>query len=349
MLAHESDLLEYEDIFAGSHVVEAKVDALVEESLAEIDRIQQMGGAMAAVESGYLKSELVSSHAARRARIEGGEEKIVGVNIYESTEPNPLTSDLDGAIMTVDPENEARVVAALHEWRDNRDEARASEALAALKKAAAGTENMMEATVECARAGVTTGEWSWALRDVFGEFRAPHRGLLGPGRGRRRTGQHARPGPREGHPDRRRPGRRPTAPAGRQAGPGRALQRGRADRRTGQGRRVRGGLPGHPADPRADHRRGARRGRALRGPVHPVRLARGAGPRRAAPSSARPGLRTSRSSRAASSQPTDATALIEAGVAAVFTPKDFGITEIIGRIVDEIRKANKLDPLEVPA
>lgn len=113
------------------------MDALVTESFAEIDRIQQMGGAMAAVESGYLKSELVSSHAQRRARIEGGEEKIVGVNIYETTEPNPLTSDLDGAIMTVDPANEARVVAALHEWRDNRDEASASEALAALKKAAA--------------------------------------------------------------------------------------------------------------------------------------------------------------------------------------------------------------------
>lgn len=129
------------------------MDELVADSLAEMDRIEQMGGAMAAVESGYLKSELVSSHAERRARIEAGDEKIIGVNVYETTEPNPLTADLDGAIMTVDPANEARVVAALHEWRDNRDEPRATEALAALKKAAAGTENLMEATVECARAG----------------------------------------------------------------------------------------------------------------------------------------------------------------------------------------------------
>ncbi len=103
MLAYESDLLEYDDIFEGSKVIEAKVDELVEAALAEIDRIQQMGGALAAVESGYLKSQLVASHAERRARIESGQDKIVGVNIFESTEPNPLTADLDTAIQTVDP------------------------------------------------------------------------------------------------------------------------------------------------------------------------------------------------------------------------------------------------------
>ncbi|NUS89149.1 MAG: protein meaA, partial [Streptomyces sp.] len=173
VLAHESDLLEYGDIFAGSHVIEAEVDALAEAALAEIDRIQEMGGAMAAVESGYLKARLVASHAERRARIEAGEEKIVGVNCYESTEPNPLTADLDTAIMTVDPSSEARVVRALVTWRDRREEGRAKDALAALKKAAAGSDNLMGPTLECARAGVTTGEWSWALRDVFGEFRAP--------------------------------------------------------------------------------------------------------------------------------------------------------------------------------
>ncbi|MEU3823191.1 methylmalonyl-CoA mutase family protein, partial [Streptomyces sp. NPDC030392] len=173
VLAHESDLLEYDDIFEGSHVIEAKVSALVEECLAEIARIEEMGGAMAAVESGYLKAQLVASHAERRARIEAGEEKIVGVNCFESTEPNPLTADLDTAIQTVDPANEARVVAALHEWRDNRDETRAQDALAALKATAAGDGNLFAATLECARAGVTTGEWAWALRDVFGEYRAP--------------------------------------------------------------------------------------------------------------------------------------------------------------------------------
>ncbi|MFD9822654.1 methylmalonyl-CoA mutase family protein, partial [Streptomyces violascens] len=178
VLAHESDLLEYEDIFAGSHVIEAKVDTLVEECLAEIDRIQEMGGALAAVESGYLKSQLVSSHAERRARIEAGDEKIVGVNCYQATEPSPLTADLDGAIMTVDPAVEARVVASLKNWRDTRyqppfNHPRPCKALEKLKEAAKGTGNLMEATLECVRSGVTTGEWSEALREVFGEFRAP--------------------------------------------------------------------------------------------------------------------------------------------------------------------------------
>lgn len=137
VLAHESDLLEYEDLFAYSHVVEAKVAELVGAATAEMAHIEELGGAMAAVESGYLKSRLVSSHAERRARIESGEEKIVGVNVYESTEPSPLTADLDTAIMTVDPAGEARVVAALREWRAARDERRARESLAALRSAAA--------------------------------------------------------------------------------------------------------------------------------------------------------------------------------------------------------------------
>src|SRR5438309_8434619 len=93
VLAHESDLLEYEDIFRGSHVIEAKVDEIAQAAAAEIERVQDMGGAIPAVESGYLKSQLVSSHAQRRARIESGEEKVVGVNCYEGTEPNPLTAD----------------------------------------------------------------------------------------------------------------------------------------------------------------------------------------------------------------------------------------------------------------
>ncbi|PLW74708.1 protein meaA, partial [Streptomyces sp. DJ] len=133
VLALESDLLEYEDIFAGSHVIEAKVDEIVREATAEMERVQEMGGAVPAVESGYLKSQLVSSHAERRARIESGEEKVVGVNCYEGTEPNPLTADLDTAIMTVDPANEARVVAALGAWREQRDDERAAKALERLR------------------------------------------------------------------------------------------------------------------------------------------------------------------------------------------------------------------------
>src|SRR5688572_6536222 len=110
VLAFESDLLEYDDIFDGSHVIEAKVAELIESARAEMDRIQAMGGAVAAVESGYMKSELVSSHAARRARIESGEEKVVGVNVYETTEPSPLTADLDAAIQAPDPAAEAAAI-----------------------------------------------------------------------------------------------------------------------------------------------------------------------------------------------------------------------------------------------
>ncbi|MFG2305075.1 protein meaA [Actinacidiphila glaucinigra] len=348
VLAHESDLLEYGDIFDGSHVVEAKVAELVERSLAEIGHIQEMGGAMAAVESGYLKSQLVSSHAERRARIESGEEKIIGVNCYEGTEPSPLTSDLDGAIMTVDPENEARVVTALHEWRDNRDEVRAQRSLEALKAAAAGTGNLMEATLECARAGVTTGEWSWALRDVFGEFRAPT-GVSG-------------------------------APVAVTAEPGtplaevrRKVARTAGELGTGKLRLLVGkpGLDGHSngAEQIAVRARDAGFEVVYQGirltpeqivsaavaeDVHCVGLSILSGSHAELVPDVLDRLR-----RAGVDDvpviaggiipPADAAKLVESGVAAVFTPKDFGITEIIGRIVDEIRRANKLDPLEVAA
>ena len=117
VLAFESDLLEYDDIFDGSPVIEAKVAELVEGARAEIDRVQAMGGAIAAVESGYMKQALVSAHAARRAAIESGEEKIVGVNIYETTEPSPLTADLDTAIMAADPEAEKTALASVEAWK----------------------------------------------------------------------------------------------------------------------------------------------------------------------------------------------------------------------------------------
>ena len=107
MLAFESDLLEYDDIFEGSHVVEAKVDQLCADARAEMARIEEMGGAVAAVESGYLKSALVASHAVRRARVESGEDIVVGVNRFTETEPNPLLADLDAAIQSVDPAVEA--------------------------------------------------------------------------------------------------------------------------------------------------------------------------------------------------------------------------------------------------
>lgn len=173
VLAFESDLLEYGDIFDGSHVIEAKVNELIEGAKAEIDRVQGMGGAIPAVESGYMKSALVSSHAARRAKIEAGEEIIVGVNKFETTEPSPLTANLDEAIMTADPKAEEAAIASLEAWKAQRDENAVAEALANLAATAKTDENLMQATLAAARAGATTGEWAATLREVFGEFRAP--------------------------------------------------------------------------------------------------------------------------------------------------------------------------------
>ncbi|MCZ4499814.1 MAG: methylmalonyl-CoA mutase [Marmoricola sp.] len=173
VLAFESDLLEYEDIFEGSHVIEAKVAQLVTDARAEMDRVQAMGGAVAAVESGYMKSELVSAHATRRARIENGTDIVVGVNKFETTAVSPLTADLDGAIQTADPEAERTAIDSLNSWKADRDQAAVDAALATLAAEAKTDKNLMAATLAAARAGATTGEWAGTLREVFGEFRAP--------------------------------------------------------------------------------------------------------------------------------------------------------------------------------
>ncbi|MGW1594585.1 protein meaA [Streptomyces sp. NPDC002343] len=353
VLAYESDLLEYDDIFEGSKVIEAKVDELVADARAEIDRIQEMGGALAAVESGYLKSRLVASHAERRARIESGEEKIVGVNIFEGTEPSPLTADLDTAIQTVDPAVEARVVEALRNWRDTRyqppfNHPRPCKALERLKEAAKGTENLMEATLECARAGVTTGEWAAALREVFGEYRAP-------------TGVSS-------------------APVAVAAEAGSALA-GVRDKVAATARELgvgklrflvgKPGLDGHSNGAEQIAVRARDAGfevvyqgirltpeqivdAALAEDVHAVGLSILSGSHAQLVPDVLRRLRVAGATDipviAGGIIPNgDAEQLRDAGVAAVFTPKDFDITGIIGRIVDEIRTANKLDPLEVPA
>ena len=173
VLALETDLLEYDDIFEGSVVVEAKVAQIAAAARAEMLRIEELGGAVAAVESGYLKSALVASHADRRRRVESGDEVIVGVNAFTSSEPSPLTANLDAAILRVDPAVEARAIVALDEWRSRRDPTAVANALARLSAVAESDANLMDASLECARVGVTTGEWAGALRGVFGEFRAP--------------------------------------------------------------------------------------------------------------------------------------------------------------------------------
>jgi len=172
VLAYETDLLEYPDIFEGSKVMEGLVDELVAGAREEMARVAELGGAVQAVD--YMKSALVESHRERWRRIESGELTVVGMNRYQSTEPSPLTADADGGILVVDPQVEAQQKAALERWRDARDEATADAALAELARIARDpAENIMPATVAAARAGVTTGEWAQTLRDVFGEYRAP--------------------------------------------------------------------------------------------------------------------------------------------------------------------------------
>ncbi|WP_460735687.1 protein meaA [Nocardioides ginkgobilobae] len=337
VLAFESDLLEYGDIFDGSHVIEAKVAELVAGAKAEIDRVQAMGGAIAAVE--YMKGELVSSHAARRARIEAGEEVIVGVNKFETTEPSPLTADLDGAIMVADPEAERTALASMEEWKAQRDEAAVEEALRALAEAAKGTENLMPATLAAVRAGATTGEWAGTLREVFGEFRAP-------------TGVSGAVGVVE---------------AGAELTEVRARVQQTGEELGGRLRLLVGkpGLDGHSngAEQVAVRARDAGFEVVYQGirltpqqivsaavaeDVHCVGLSILSGSHMELVPAVLDGLREA----GLDDVPvivggiipeSDGRRLVEQGVAAVYTPKDFGLTQIMGGIVDVIRKANGLD------
>ncbi|MBM3688590.1 MAG: protein meaA [Actinobacteria bacterium] len=173
VLADETDLLEYDDLFNGSHVIEAEVNRMVSEARAEIDRVMAMGGAVEAVESGYMKSQLVTSLAQRRSRLESGDDVVVGVNAYVTSEPNPLLADIDTAIQSVDARVEQEAVEAVRAWRAARDETAARVALDALRAQALEGCNLVAASIACARAGVTTGEWAGVLREALGEYRAP--------------------------------------------------------------------------------------------------------------------------------------------------------------------------------
>jgi (2R)-ethylmalonyl-CoA mutase len=344
VLAYESDLLEYGDLFNGSPVVEAKTAELLTGAEAEIAKVLQMGGVIAAVESGYLKAQLVASHAARRARIESGEDKVVGVNCFKTTEPNPLTADAGAAVQQVDSASEQTVFAQLEEWRTQRDETEVFAALDQLRADAAGDGvNLMTATLRCARAGVTTGEWSFALREVFGEYRAP-------------TGVSS-------------------APLDVAAGPGGELAAVReavaaTAEELGAGRlRLLVGKPGLDG-----HSNGAEQiavrardagfeviyqgirltpeqivAAAVAEDVHCVGLSILSG----AHAMLVPDVLRRLRRAGAPDIPVviggiipaaDAESLRAEGVAAVFTPRDFGITTIIGRVVDEIRVAHKLQP-----
>ena len=339
VLAFESDLLEYDDIFAGSHVIEAKVAELVEGARAEIERVQDMGGAIAAVESGYMKENLVSAHSARRARIESGEEVIVGVNRFETTEPSPLTADLDGAIMAADPAAEQSALDSVAAWKAGRDEDEVARALAALAAEARTDKNLMHATLAAARAGATTGEWAGALREVFGEFRAP-------------TGVSGAVG---------------VAEAGDDLMAVRERVRATGEELGGRLRVLVGkpGLDGHSNGAEQVAVRARDAGfeviyqgirltpeqivaAAVAEDVHVVGLSILSGSHMELVPDVLDGL----AAAGLADLPvivggiipgSDARALIERGVAAVYTPKDFGLTEIMGGFVDVIRRANGLD------
>jgi (2R)-ethylmalonyl-CoA mutase len=169
VLAFETDLLEYDDVFDGSRVVEAKTAELVEAARVELDEVLTLGGAFAAIEE--LKGRLVSSNTERTRRIETGEQVVVGVNAYTETAPSPLGGEEQ--ILKVDPAVQDEMVADVQAWRSGRDADAVARALDELRRAADGGENVMPATIDLAHAGGTTGEWAGALRDVFGEYRAP--------------------------------------------------------------------------------------------------------------------------------------------------------------------------------
>jgi len=172
ILAYETDLLEYGDIFDGSAEIARKVDELKAAAKQELGRIEAMGGAVKAVDTGYMKQQLVESNTARLEAIERGEQVVVGVNKYIETEPSPLAAAAE-AILTVSEAAERGQIEKLKAWRAARDNNAVKTALDALKRAANGNANIMPASIACAKAGVTTGEWGWTLREAFGEYRAP--------------------------------------------------------------------------------------------------------------------------------------------------------------------------------
>jgi (2R)-ethylmalonyl-CoA mutase len=340
VLAFESDLLEYDDIFDGSHVVAAKVAELVDSARQEIDRVQALGGAIAAVESGYMKEALVSSHAERRARIESGEENIVGVNIYETTEPSPLTADLDAAIMTADPEAEKSALASVEAWKAERDQAEVDEALARLAEDAKTEANLMTATLAAARAGATTGEWAGTLREVFGEFRAPTgvSGAVVAEAGAELTAVRQRV-KETGEELSGRPGGRLRLLVGKPGldGHSNGAEQVAVRARDAGFEVIYQGIRLTPEQIVAA---------AVAEDVHCVGLSILSGSHMELVPAVLEGLK-----EAGMDVPvivggiipdSDGRRLIEAGVAAVYTPKDFGLTEIMGGIVDVIRRANGL-------
>ncbi len=341
VLAYESDLLEYPDLFDGSRVVDDLTQSIMDGARTELERILELGGAVAAVESGYLKGALVGSLSHRRARIESGAQVVVGVNRFAETEPSPLTAAGAAPVELVDSEVEEEAVLAVRQWRANRDAGEVSAALAQLRVVAGTGENLMPSTLECVRAGVTTGEWAGVLREVFGEYRAP-------------TGLSA------------------SAVSSAEAGPSLAAVRDRvrttaAELGSARLRFLVGkpGLDGHSNGAEQIAVRARDAGfevvyqgirltpeqivaAAIQEGVDVVGLSVLSGAHLQLVAEVLSGLR-----RAGVDVPVvvggiipaaDARTLVAAGVARVFTPKDFELTGIINEIVTVVREANQLAP-----
>ncbi|PCJ57534.1 MAG: protein meaA [Rhodospirillaceae bacterium] len=173
IMAYETDLLEYEDIFNGSPVIDRKVEELKTAAREEFGKIEELGGVLAGIEAGYMKQRMVESNNRRIAAIESGERVVVGVNRYEEASPSPLMAGGDGGYLTPDSKAEEAQIARLRAWRDARDDGAVAAALGELRSAAEEGQNIMIPSIACAHAGVTTGEWGGLLREVFGEYRAP--------------------------------------------------------------------------------------------------------------------------------------------------------------------------------
>jgi ethylmalonyl-CoA mutase len=340
VLAFESDLLECDDLFEGSPVVAQKVAELVRGAREEMHRVQAMGGALAAVESGYMKQQMVSSLATHRARIESGDQLVVGVNAFVEAEQSPLTADLDTVVQVADPQAESSAIDSTRDWRRTRHQSAVEAALERLCADARTDANLMPATLAAARAGATTGEWAQALRGIFGEFRAP-------------TGVSVAVSVAEASAD---------------------LKALRADvQRTGDelGRRLRvlvgkPGLDGHSNGAEQIAVRARDAGfeviyqgtrltpaeivaTAVAEDVHCVGLSILSGSHMELAPQVLAGLRERGMVDVpvvvgGIIPPTDVTRLLRIGVAAVFTPKDFGLTEILARVLSEIRRSNALPP-----
>ncbi|MCE2510861.1 MAG: protein meaA [Alphaproteobacteria bacterium] len=181
IVAYETDLLEYEDIFNGSTVIDGKVEELKAGAREELRKIEEIGGVLAGIDAGYMKQQMVESNNRRIAAVESGERIVVGVNRYQETTPSPLVASQDGGYLTPDPKAEEAQIARLEAWRKDRDAKQVDAALQALRNAAETGQNIMEPSIACAHAGVTTGEWGGLLREIFGEYRAPTgvRGAVG--------------------------------------------------------------------------------------------------------------------------------------------------------------------------